>query len=60
VSGHDLCYQSFGRFSNKVFRQIVGIPMGTKCAPLIVDLLYTIMNLYDYLTFHLSLYAKQA
>ena len=46
VSGHDLCYQPFGRFSNKVFRQIVGIAMGTNCAPLIIDLFYTIMNLY--------------
>ena len=25
-------------FGNKVFRQIVGIPMGTNCAPLIADL----------------------
>ena len=28
----------FVRFGNKVFRQIVGIPMGTNCAPLIADL----------------------
>ena len=26
------------RFSNKLYRQIVGIPMGTKCAPLVADL----------------------
>ena len=25
-------------FSNKVFRQIVGIPMGTKCGLLVADL----------------------
>ena len=28
----------FIRFGTKLYRQIVGIPMGTKCAPLIVDL----------------------
>ena len=26
------------RFSNKVFRQVVGIPIWTNCAPLIADL----------------------
>ena len=26
------------RFGNKLYRQIVGIPMGTNCAPLVVDL----------------------
>ena len=26
------------RFGTKLFRQIVGIPMGTKCAPLVADL----------------------
>ena len=26
------------RFSNKLYRQIVGIPMGTNCAPLVADL----------------------
>ena len=26
------------RFGTKLYRQIVGIPMGTNCAPLIVDL----------------------
>ena len=26
------------RFSTKLYRQIVGIPMGTKCAPLVADL----------------------
>ena len=30
------------RFSDTVYRQVVGIPMGTNCAPLIADLfLYT-------------------
>ena len=27
----------FVRFRSKVFRQIVGIPMGTNCAPFIAD-----------------------
>ena len=27
------------RFTTKLYRQIVGIPMGTKCAPLVADLL---------------------
>ena len=26
------------RFDTKLFRQIVGIPMGTNCAPLVADL----------------------
>ena len=26
------------RFGSKLYRQIVGIPMGTYCAPLVVDL----------------------
>ena len=26
------------RFGSKLYRQIVGIPMGTKCAPLVADL----------------------
>ena len=26
------------RFSNKLYRQIVGFPMGTNCAPLVADL----------------------
>ena len=28
----------FIRFGNKIYRQVVGIPMGTNCAPLIADL----------------------
>ena len=28
----------FIRFGTKLFRQIVGIPMGTNCAPLVADL----------------------
>ena len=29
----------FIRFGLKFYRQIVGIPMGTECAPLVADLL---------------------
>ena len=28
------------RFGNKLYRQIVGIPMGTNCAPLVADLFF--------------------
>ena len=28
----------YNRFGSKLYRQIVGIPMGTKCAPLVADL----------------------
>ena len=28
------------RFGTKLYRQIVGIPMGTNCAPLVADFLY--------------------
>ena len=30
--------QIFIRFGSKLYRQIVGIPMGTNCAPLVADL----------------------
>ena len=29
----------FIRFGSKLYRQIIGIPMGNKCAPLIADLI---------------------
>ena len=29
----------FIRFGSKLYRQIVGIPMGSNCAPLVADLL---------------------
>ena len=32
---HILNHQAFG---TKLYRQIVGIPMGTNCAPLVADL----------------------
>ena len=31
---HDL----FVEFNGKIFKQIIGVPMGTNCAPLIADL----------------------
>ena len=31
-------YNIYIRFGNKLYRQIVGIPMGTNCAPLVADL----------------------
>ena len=35
---HYLSDNIFIRFGSKVYRQIVGIPMGTNCAPLVADL----------------------
>ena len=35
---HYLLDTVFIRFGSKLYRQIVGIPMGTKCAPLVADL----------------------
>ena len=35
---HYLLHNLFIRFGSKLYRQIVGIPMGTNCAPLIADL----------------------
>ena len=35
---HYLLDNIFLKFSSKLYRQIVGIPMGTKCAPLLTDL----------------------
>ena len=35
---HYLLDTIFIRFDSKVYRQIVGIPMGTNCAPLVADL----------------------
>ena len=33
-----LLYNIFIRFGTKLYRQVVGIPMGTNCAPLVADL----------------------
>ena len=35
---HYLLDNIFIRFGSKFYRQIVGIPMGTNCAPLVADL----------------------
>ena len=35
---HYLLDNKFIRFGSKLYRQIVGIPMGTTCAPLVEDL----------------------
>ena len=35
---HYLLDNIFIRFSSKLYRQIVGIPIGTNCAPLAADL----------------------
>ena len=35
---HYLLDNMFIRFGVKLYRQIVGIPMGTNCAPLVADL----------------------
>ena len=35
---HNLLDNIFERFGSKLYRQIVGIPMGTNCAPLFADL----------------------
>ena len=38
VALHYLLDNIFIRFCSKLYRQIVGIPMGTNCAPLVADL----------------------
>ena len=35
---HNLLDNIFIRFGSKLYRQIVGVPIGTKCAPLVADL----------------------
>ena len=37
---HYLLDNIFIRFGSKLYRQIVGIPMGTNCAPLVADLFF--------------------
>ena len=34
----------FVEFGGRIFQQIIGIPMCTKCAPLLADLFYTLMR----------------
>ena len=41
----DLLDNIYIRFGNKLYRQIVGIPMGTKCVPVVgADLFYFAMK----------------
>ena len=35
---HGLVRNIYIRFGSKLYRQIVGFPMGTNCAPLVADL----------------------
>ena len=39
-----LLYNIYIRFGTTLYRQIVGIPMGTTCAPLVADLFYSAMK----------------
>ena len=41
---HYLLDNIFIRFGSKLYRQIVGIPMGTNCAPLVADLFLFCFN----------------
>ena len=41
---HYLSDNIFIRFGSKLYRQIVGIPMGTNCAPLVADLFCFVMR----------------
>ena len=34
----------FMQFGGRLFRQVIGIPMGTNCAPLLADLFLTLMR----------------
>ena len=41
---HYLLDNIFIRFDSKLYRRIVGIPMGTNCAPLVADLFCFVMR----------------
>ena len=41
---HYLLDKVFIRFYSKLYRQIVGTPMGTNCAPLVADLFCFVMT----------------
>ena len=41
---HYLLDNIFIRFGSKLYRQIVGIPMGTNCAPLVADFFCFVMR----------------
>ena len=58
----DLIYLSdniYIRFGTKLYRQIVGIPVGTKCAPLVADLflflMFSKLKLLKHLNQHLNI-----
>ena len=38
VMRRPFCWTTFIRFGTKLYRQVVGIPMGTNCAGLVADL----------------------
>ena len=40
---HYLLNNIFIRFGSKLYRQIVGIPMGTNCAPLVADFFFVLL-----------------
>ena len=44
VALHYLLEYIFIRFGSKLYRQIVGIPMGTNCAPLVADFFCFVMR----------------
>ena len=46
----DLLDNFYIRFGNKLYRHIVGIPMGTNCAPLVADLFLFCYEI-DFMTF---------
>ena len=48
---HYLLDNIFIRFGSKLYRQIVGIPLGTNCAPLVADL-FLFCYERDYLSVH--------
>ena len=39
------------RFGTKLYRQIVGIPMGTNCAPLVIDMFLFCYERYNEVSF---------
>ena len=45
---HYIWNNIFIRFGSKLYRQIVGIPMGTKCAPFVADL-FLLCNERDFI-----------
>ena len=40
---HYLLDNILTRFGSKLYRQIVGIPMGINCAPLVADLFFVLL-----------------